>query len=712
MQNHTIMINKGQNHFVRLTRWQQKQTSAVNRRKLLKTISVGTFGATGLSRTSTAQSTSAGDRLWSFETGDLVRSSPTIVNETVYVGSDDGTVYALDAVSGEEEWTFETDNGIRSSPTVVNGTVYTGSNDNTVYALDAASGEEEWTFETNRLSGSSPTVVNGTLYIGGFSAVYALNTASGEEEWTFDTDNPIFSSPTVANGIVYVGNDGNSLYALDVATGEEVWTFETDNPIRSSPTIVHGTVYVGCHDTTVYALNAASGDQEWTFETSRLVRPSPTVVDGTVFVGSNDAILYALDAATGEEAWTFETDNVIRSSPTVADGIVFVGSGNGNLYAVDAASGEQRWSFETGDSVFSSPTVVDGTVFVGSDDETVYALDAGAEGSSEDSRVQLGTLGHHNDWRYAIDASEERTETGDPIGTGQTGINLGTQEVQITVAGVATSLGLYTVWRFRDKDRSPEDSPGVDSPDQSLEKIRTEADEAATDAEKARSAGNLKKAINKYSDAIELYKTALNASSPSDRADIEKDIERIQTVLGDVKTHQETRSAIQDAVQAGEKSFQTAVIAYVNGQQTVSKLRYRQARDQFETAVERIESTNVDVFKNPIEISVEPEGELPSGQIDEIPNIPDEIIEIISETEIDSISDLRHRSAKVFEGDSRNAEMVPTIHGLLGTEEIDKKAAFRLKAIAWMGGETTTFTDRTDIEQRHQQAIAGFKMSQ
>jgi len=84
------------------------------------------------------------------------------------------------------------------------------------------------------------------------------------------------------------------------------------------------------------------------------------------------------------------------SSPTVADGTVFVGSRDANVYALAADDGSEQWRFQTGTYVFSSLTVVDGTVFVGSNDNNVYALDAGVSGSSEGSRVNLGTLGHDN----------------------------------------------------------------------------------------------------------------------------------------------------------------------------------------------------------------------------------------------------------------------------------------------------------------------------
>jgi len=54
-------------------------------------------------------------------------SSPTIVDGIVFVGSNDGNLYAVDAATGEEHWRFETGDKIRSSPTVVDGTVYIGS---------------------------------------------------------------------------------------------------------------------------------------------------------------------------------------------------------------------------------------------------------------------------------------------------------------------------------------------------------------------------------------------------------------------------------------------------------------------------------------------------------------------------------------------------------------------------------------------------------
>lgn len=44
---------------------------------------------------------------------------PTVVSGTVFAGSRDGTLYAVNAATGTERWDFETDNKISRSPTAV-----------------------------------------------------------------------------------------------------------------------------------------------------------------------------------------------------------------------------------------------------------------------------------------------------------------------------------------------------------------------------------------------------------------------------------------------------------------------------------------------------------------------------------------------------------------------------------------------------------------
>jgi outer membrane protein assembly factor BamB len=230
----------------------------------------------------------------------------TIADGIVYVGCEDGNLYAFNAETGQEAWKRET-GGMRSSPTVADGVVYASSWDRHLYALDAETGQEVWTFGTGWGEGYSPAVADGIVYVGSWDGhLYAVDAETGQERWRVNTGGPVGSSPTVVNGVVYIGSNDGNLYAVDASTGGAVWTFETGErrpmnfgaPLESSPAVVHGVVYVG----------------------------------------SNDGNLYAVDAKTGLPAWTFETKGHLGSSPAVSDGVVYVGSGDGDLYAIAEAS--------------------------------------------------------------------------------------------------------------------------------------------------------------------------------------------------------------------------------------------------------------------------------------------------------------------------------------------------------------------------------------
>ncbi len=123
---------------------------------------------------------------WSFQTGGIVASSPTVVNGTVYVGSWNGYEYALDAKTGKQKWatylgvtTVRPDcnpsggAGVSSAATVQNGIAYVGGGDAYWYALNATTGAILWKVYTgdNSVNGgyynwSSPLIYKGYAYIG------------------------------------------------------------------------------------------------------------------------------------------------------------------------------------------------------------------------------------------------------------------------------------------------------------------------------------------------------------------------------------------------------------------------------------------------------------------------------------------------------------------------------------------------------------------
>ena len=319
---------------------------------------------------------------WKFQTGDRIVSSPVYADATIFFGSDDGNIYAVDAADGHQLWRRRTGGPVASTPVIAGRLLYVGSYDGKFYALDARTGEPQWKFvtggerrfEAKGLHGmqpknqtiadpfdvylSSPVVAAGVVYFGsGDGNVYALDALSGELRWKFHTGDVVHSSPAYSDGTVFVGSWDSYLYAVDARTGKEKWRFHGgEDPMvhnqvgfQSSPTVVNGVLYTGCRDSNLYAIDAATGKEKWHFNNAgSWVVSSPAVVRGKVLFATSDSSLYLVaDAETGKSLVRQQGKAYMFSSPAVAGNVVFIGVLNGTLEARDFDSGDLLWEFQT-----------------------------------------------------------------------------------------------------------------------------------------------------------------------------------------------------------------------------------------------------------------------------------------------------------------------------------------------------------------------------
>jgi outer membrane protein assembly factor BamB len=320
---------------------------------------------------------------WKFHTHGQVISSPTIAGDTVYVGSTDHMLYAIDREAGTVKWKFETGSRVTSSPAVANGLVYFESYDGFFYAVDSATGQRKWRFQTGgehryagkRLHGSqpagetmpdpfdfylsSPVVSDGAVYFGsGDGNIYSLDPAAGTLKWKFQTGDVVHASPALADGTLFIGSWDSYLYALDAATGKERWRFKTGEDaeihnqvgLQASPAVVDGVVYVGCRDSNFYAIDARTGQKKWAFNNKgSWVIGSAAVRGGKVYAATSDTgLLYVFDALSGTSVEIMKSNRwPMFSSPALAGGTLYIGSNEGKLFAIDLASHQQAWVFST-----------------------------------------------------------------------------------------------------------------------------------------------------------------------------------------------------------------------------------------------------------------------------------------------------------------------------------------------------------------------------
>ena len=473
-------------------------TETMSRRRLLRASAGAGIAVAGIASVgTTAAATSGGDVIWTYGETELECSPPpetfgaplTVVNGLVYAGTTCTHIHVIDSTSGEQAETIYTNATTNRAPSVVNDIVTFAPNNTELKAYDYL--EEEirsgriWETDvggTVNTRVSAPTVHQGTVYTtnhDGPPYIHAVDLFTGDVLWT-DDGHELGEAPVVVDGMVYASGRGGILVAFDAESGDQEWVFDIGDTSESAPTVADGTVYAGSEDGHLYAVDASTGDEEWHFDAGEAVTSTPTVADGVVYVGSTDATLYAVDVASGDEEWRFDTEDWPQT-PTVAGGTVFVSTQGAGLFALDA-DGNELWHFDESDleddlyPTMTAPIVVDGVLYVTTSDGQqgrVHAIDAGVDGSSVDSRVTLGTNGHHEAWAETAavasrpsDAGEGSTGDGDGAGgddssgdsgdgdTG-TGSSDGGGDDGLPgpgIAGALASLGGVAYWAARRSD--------------------------------------------------------------------------------------------------------------------------------------------------------------------------------------------------------------------------------------------------------------------
>jgi len=214
-------------------------------------------------------------------------AQPTVAGGRVFVGTQSGTVYAIDAASGCVHWSFQADAAVRAAVSI--GRVETrsgprfaafiGDRSGHVYAVDGANGVLLWNTKVDgfvfaRVTGS-PVFHDGRLYVG---------VASGEETAGATADYECCKFR-------------GSLVALNAATGQQIWkTYTISEEARPTTKNRVGTQLWG-----------PSGAPIWSSPAIDVQRNAIYVTTGNNYSGpattSSDAFM-AFDMDSGKILWS------------------------------------------------------------------------------------------------------------------------------------------------------------------------------------------------------------------------------------------------------------------------------------------------------------------------------------------------------------------------------------------------------------------------
>ena len=155
------------------------------------------------------------------------------------VGSEDNRLYGFDAATGDPLWEpFVAGGKIWSTPVIQDNTVFFGSHDKNVYAVDLRTGEEKWRFATGGTVVAKPLIFDDKVIVGSFDrTLYALEAQTGTLAWAFKGSNWFWAGAVAGNSTIYAASMDGDVYALD-RTGELQWEHRVEGAIASTPALV------------------------------------------------------------------------------------------------------------------------------------------------------------------------------------------------------------------------------------------------------------------------------------------------------------------------------------------------------------------------------------------------------------------------------------------------------------------------------------------
>lgn len=301
----------------------------------------------------------------------------TVAGGMVYLGCDNGMIYALEAADGKQLWSFQAQGRVFARPTVVDGVVYVGTESALVYALRATDGTKMWSTQAGARIDNSPVVSDNLLLVsGGDRYLYALALSNRQIRWKFALENSYTTQPVVANGVVYISSNAKRFYALDVTTGKPRWSLALNGAFYSTLAISGDSLYLHTDTGILYMLRASDGHILGQTNTGSAVSSAPAI-DGAYVYTTIGTHSFGAYNTTDPSHWILWQKDIggHTGGATISAKSLYIAVGD-TLYAITPAEGITQWRYTAATRFQGLPQLSDGVLYIANVGGTVYALNA------------------------------------------------------------------------------------------------------------------------------------------------------------------------------------------------------------------------------------------------------------------------------------------------------------------------------------------------
>jgi outer membrane protein assembly factor BamB len=278
----------------------------------------------------------SGERKWRFQTGEGLAALPRAVLAPRGAGPAEMAAIGLEQ---ERQRAREGRALVTASPIVAEGTVYVGSWDFRMYALDAATGAVRWSFDAGAPVAAGASLYGELLIIatqGKAARIIGLDARTGAQRWAVADPRASRANArrVMRDGVIYLTNWDGAAYvrgssaenaqawaqAIDARTGKVLWTTRLRDAWPSPPAVTQQHILFMttprhlARTTFLRALDRSSGRELWAYEgrgganywkstdTTHHSR-APLVAGDEMAFFASDVYLSGIELATGKELW-------------------------------------------------------------------------------------------------------------------------------------------------------------------------------------------------------------------------------------------------------------------------------------------------------------------------------------------------------------------------------------------------------------------------
>lgn len=306
---------------------------------------------------------------WSVKAGGPFETSPIIGDGTLFIGSDDGFLYALDARTGADRWRLDLGAPAPASAVFGDGVVAIADQQGILHGVDAATGSEVW--HQDPVIGAAPALAGGIVYINGKDhKVHGFDLKTGAERWSWTTTADLTNALAVAGDSAYASSSDGVLHAVTLKSSKEAWSYQLNGTDIGYPIVAGDVVLVnvlqgaGEPSGELYALDRASGKLLWRFRgPSGLQISLGSVRDGILYAPTQADGIYAFHVADGTRVWQATGPRVFFPTALVGDILYMTSESPPEIAAAKASDGSALWALPTTDIPKGNPVVSGGMLF-------------------------------------------------------------------------------------------------------------------------------------------------------------------------------------------------------------------------------------------------------------------------------------------------------------------------------------------------------------